>query len=84
MDGKPTNSKLGAEIVHTKTFSPRQLNGTYIQEVNPHNEIRPHCGSNPSVRIKIGAILMELWHLEGKIAHFVGDEVETNVHGLLK
>jgi hypothetical protein len=48
------------------------------------HEIRLHFGSNASVRIKTGAILMELWHFEGKRAHFVGDEVNTNVRGLLK
>jgi hypothetical protein len=42
--------------------NPRQLNRTYIQEDNIHYENRHHSGSNASVRIKIGAILMELWH----------------------
>jgi hypothetical protein len=55
-------------------ISPRQLNGTYIL----------YSGSNASVRIKIGVILMEFWHFEGKRAHFLGDEVNTNVRGLLK
>jgi hypothetical protein len=54
--------------------SPRQMNDTEIQEDHHQNDIRRHSGSNASGRIKIGAILMELWHFEGKRAHFMGDE----------
>jgi hypothetical protein len=51
--------------------SARQLNGTYIQEGNEKHSHRLHSSSNDFVRIKIGAILMGLWHFEGKRAHFV-------------
>jgi hypothetical protein len=72
-------------MAQVKKYSSRQLNGTYIQEDNQQHESRLlHYGSNAFVRIKIGAMVMELWHFEGKGVHFVGDEVNTNVRGLLQ
>jgi hypothetical protein len=71
-------------MAQAKKCSPRKLNGTYIQEDNQQHETRLHYGFNAFVRIKLGAILMELWHYEGKRDHFVGDEVNTHIRGLLK
>jgi hypothetical protein len=71
-------------MAQVKRISPIHLNGTYIQLQKQQNESRLQFGSNAFIRIKVGVILMELWHFEGKRAHFVGDEVKTNVRGLLK
>jgi hypothetical protein len=55
--------------------SPTQLKGTYIHEDNQQHGSILHSGSNAFVRIKIRAILMKLWHFEGKRPYFVGHEV---------
>jgi hypothetical protein len=59
------------------------IHGTDIKEFNQHHEIRLHSASDDFARIKIGAVLTELWHFEGKRAHFMGYEVNTNGRGLL-